>query len=182
MSAILAVLSLFLPWTVAVDEYTSTNEKIYKGAFDYDEMSQGEPVYPDSFSVSVTIFLVGTIIAFITPLGGMLQFIGSMGFVLASSTTELEGFQMTWWIGSGIALVASIVLPLWNIPLIVRIVKRRSSNDISVFWAIGVWVCLLAILPSGLKTDFLVWKVFSIFNFSLFSFVAFFTLLFHNRK
>lgn len=81
-----------------------------------------------------------------------------------------------------IALIASIVLPLWNIPLIVRIIKRRSSADISILWAIGVWVCLLALLPSGLKSDFLVWKVFSIANFSLFSFVTLATIIFHNKK
>ncbi|MFC1623956.1 hypothetical protein ACFL28_01365 [Candidatus Omnitrophota bacterium] len=80
-----------------------------------------------------------------------------------------------------IALVASIILPLWNIPLIIRIVKRRSSKDISLYWAIGVWVCLLAILPSGLKTDFLVWKAFAICNFFFFSAVMFTTLLFHKR-
>jgi len=81
-----------------------------------------------------------------------------------------------------IALVASVVLPLWNIPLIIRIIKRRSSNDISIYWAIGVWVCLLAMLPSGLKADFLVWKVFCTVNFLLFSFVAACTLIFHNKK
>ena len=81
-----------------------------------------------------------------------------------------------------IALIASIILPLWNVPLIMRIIKRRSSGDISIFWAIGVWVCLLAMFPSGLRSDFLVWKVFTIANFSLFSFVAFFTVLFHNKK
>lgn len=81
-----------------------------------------------------------------------------------------------------IALVASIVLPLWNIPLIIKIVKRRSSEDISVLWAIGVWVSLLALLPSGLKSDFLVWKVFAIANFLFFTFVAFVTLLFRRKK
>ncbi|MBU1062345.1 MAG: hypothetical protein KJ952_06490 [Candidatus Omnitrophica bacterium] len=81
-----------------------------------------------------------------------------------------------------IALVASIVLPLWNIPLIVRIIKRRSSNDISVHWAIGIWVCLLAMFPSGIKSDFIVWKVFTICNLLLFSGVVVCTLFFHNKK
>jgi hypothetical protein len=81
-----------------------------------------------------------------------------------------------------IALVASIALPLCNLPLILRIIKRRSSDDISIFWAMGVWLCLLAMLPSGLKSDFLVWKVFSVANFSLFSLVALVTLLFHNKR
>lgn len=80
-----------------------------------------------------------------------------------------------------IALIASIVLPLWNIPLIMRIIKRRSSGDISVFWAIGVWVCLLAMFPSGLRSDFLVWKVFTIANFLFFTIVLIVTLKFYKR-
>ncbi len=81
-----------------------------------------------------------------------------------------------------IALVASIVLPLWNIPLIVRIIKRKSSNDISIYWAIGVWVCLLAMLPSGIRSDFFVWRAFTIANFVFFSFVVACTFIFHNKK
>lgn len=81
-----------------------------------------------------------------------------------------------------IALIASVVLPLWNIPLIMRIIKRRSSKDISLYWAIGVWICLLVMLPSGIKNDFMVWKVFTIGNFLLFSLVLFVTLLFHKKK
>lgn len=81
-----------------------------------------------------------------------------------------------------IALIASIILPLWNIPLMIRIIKRRSSEDISLFWAVGVWICLLAILPSGLRSDFFVWKVFAILNFIFFSGVTFCALLFHKKK
>ena len=81
-----------------------------------------------------------------------------------------------------IALIASITLPLCNIPLIIKIIKRRSSKDISLIWAFGVWLCLLAMLPSGLKSEFLVWKVFATANFAFFSLVAFFTLIFHNKK
>jgi uncharacterized protein with PQ loop repeat len=81
-----------------------------------------------------------------------------------------------------IALAASIILPLWNIPLMMRIIKRRSSEDISLFWAIGVWLCMAAMLPSGLKSDLIVWKVFAIGNLVFFSGVTFCTLLFHKKK
>ncbi|MFC1620671.1 hypothetical protein ACFL2G_00050 [Candidatus Omnitrophota bacterium] len=81
-----------------------------------------------------------------------------------------------------IALIASIVMPLWNIPLIMRIIQRRSSNDISLLWAIGIWLCLLAMFPSGLKSDFLVWKVFAIANLFMFSIVLLVTLIFYNKK
>jgi uncharacterized protein with PQ loop repeat len=81
-----------------------------------------------------------------------------------------------------IALIASVVLPLWNIPLIIRIIKRRSSADISIYWAVGVWACLLAMLPSGIKSDFIVWKAFAVCNFLSFSGVALCTVLFYKRK
>lgn len=78
-----------------------------------------------------------------------------------------------------IALIAAIILPLWNIPLIARIIKRRSSKDISLYWVIGVWVCFVLMLPSGIKSSDIVWKVFNIVNFFFFSLVAFFSLLFY---
>lgn len=77
-----------------------------------------------------------------------------------------------------IALVAAIILPLWNIPLIVRIIKRRSSKDISMYWAIGVWVCIVLMAPASFVSKDLVWKVFNIINFILFSFVVIFVLIY----
>ena len=68
-----------------------------------------------------------------------------------------------------IALVAAIILPFWNIPLILRIIKRKSSQDMSIYWAIGVWVCLALMAPSAFVSKDLVWRVFSIMNLILFS-------------
>ncbi len=72
-----------------------------------------------------------------------------------------------------IALVASIVLPLWNIPLIYRMIKRGSSRDISLYWAFGVWTCFLLMLPAAIKSVDIVWKTFNIANIILFSAVVF---------
>lgn len=71
-----------------------------------------------------------------------------------------------------VALVAAIILPLWNIPLIARIIRRRSSQDISMYWVFGVWVCLLCMAPSGFRSADIVWKAFNIANLSLFSIVV----------
>lgn len=71
-----------------------------------------------------------------------------------------------------IALVAAIILPLWNIPLIIRITKRKSSRDISIHWVLGVWICLALMAPSGFVSKDIVWRVFNIMNFILFSFVV----------
>ena len=80
-----------------------------------------------------------------------------------------------------IALIAAIVLPFWNIPLILRIIKRKSSADISMYWAIGVWICLALMAPSGFISEDLVWRIFSIINFVFFSLVVVFVLMYRKR-
>ena len=71
-----------------------------------------------------------------------------------------------------IALIASIILPLWNIPLIYRMVKRKSSKDISLYWAFGVWTCFLLMFPAALASSDMIWKTFNITNMILFSAVV----------
>ena len=68
-----------------------------------------------------------------------------------------------------IGLAASIVMPLFNIPLIVRIIRRRSSADISMSWAMGVWICALLMAPSGFTSKDMVWRSYNIVNLVLFS-------------
>jgi uncharacterized protein with PQ loop repeat len=70
-----------------------------------------------------------------------------------------------------VGIISAVILPLWNIPLIVRICKRKSSKDISLYWVTGVWVCQVLMVPSGLISDDPVWKVFNVVNFLLFSLV-----------
>jgi len=80
-----------------------------------------------------------------------------------------------------IALIASIMLPLWNIPLIVRIIKRRSSRDISLLWVIGAWSCFLAMFPAGIQSQDIVYRTFTYVNFFFFTLVMIFTVLFHKQ-
>ena len=68
-----------------------------------------------------------------------------------------------------IAFIAAIVLPFWNIPLILRIIKRRSSKDISMYWVLGVWTCFVLMAPEAFKSDDLVWKTFNIVNLVFFT-------------
>ena len=68
--------------------------------------------------------------------------------------------------------ISAVVLPFWNIPLIVRIEKRRSSKDISLAWALGVLVCLVGMLPSGLRSADAVFKAFTVVNLAIFSLVV----------
>lgn len=81
-----------------------------------------------------------------------------------------------------IALIAAIILPLWNIPLIVRIIKRKSSKDISLYWAFGVWICLILMFPAGINSKDTVFKTFSIVNLILFTFVVATAVLFYRQK
>ncbi len=80
-----------------------------------------------------------------------------------------------------IALIAAIILPFWNIPLIVRIIKRKSSEDISIFWALGVWTCFALMAPSGFVSSDTVWRTFNIVNFILFSAVVIVVLVYRKR-
>ena len=79
------------------------------------------------------------------------------------------------WIDN-VGLVAAVSLPLFNIPLIVRIVKRKSSRDLSLIWVLGVWVCIVLMFPSGMRSEDIVWKVFNIVNITFFTMVVLVTL------
>ncbi len=71
-----------------------------------------------------------------------------------------------------IGMLAAVILPLWNIPLIIRIQRRKSSQDVSLWWAVGVWGCLVLMLPAGLHSPDAVFRVFTAANFGLFSLVV----------
>ena len=48
-----------------------------------------------------------------------------------------------------IGLWAGVMLPLWDIPLIVQVLRRKSSADISVMWAVGIWLSSVLMAPSA---------------------------------
>ena len=81
-----------------------------------------------------------------------------------------------------IAFIAAIALPLFNIPLIVRIIKRKSSDDMSVSWALGVWICFLLMAPESLHSPDIVWRAFSIMNIILFTCVLIVVLVYRKGK
>ena len=81
-----------------------------------------------------------------------------------------------------IGFIAAIVLPLWNVPLMVRMIKRKSSQDISLYWVFGVWFTLLAMLPSGLVSQDIVWKAFNIINSVLFTCVVITACLYRKKN
>ncbi len=80
------------------------------------------------------------------------------------------------WIG----LVGAAVMPLWNIPLILKIRKRKTSGDISLVWVTGVWFCVMLMLPSSLVSTDNVLKIFGISNSILFTFVFLIVIKYRN--
>jgi len=48
-----------------------------------------------------------------------------------------------------IGFLAAVILPLWDIPLMVHIIKRKSSQDISLGWAFGLWLSSVLMAPSA---------------------------------
>jgi uncharacterized protein with PQ loop repeat len=75
-----------------------------------------------------------------------------------------------------LGMVASITLPLFNLPLIMKIRRRGSSKDISLTWAIGVWACIVLMLPAALLSEDMVFRVFSLVNSVLFTGVVIYVL------
>lgn len=68
-----------------------------------------------------------------------------------------------------IGLIAAVLLPFWNIPLILRIERRKSSGDMSLWWTLGVFTCFVLMLPSAVASSDAVFKAFSLTNIVLFS-------------
>jgi hypothetical protein len=48
-----------------------------------------------------------------------------------------------------ISFWAAVALPFWDIPLIVHIIRRKSSADISLVWMWGIWLSSVLMAPSA---------------------------------
>lgn len=66
-------------------------------------------------------------------------------------------------------LLGAVVLPLFNIPLIYRVIQRKSSDDLSLIWVVGVWSCIVLMTPAGFVSQEVVWRIYSYFNVTLFT-------------
>mgnify|MGYP001580596495 FL=1 len=71
-----------------------------------------------------------------------------------------------------IGVAAGVIMPLWNLPLILKIERRKSSKDISLPWALGIFACLVLMLPAALVSPDVVFKSFAIANVASFSLVV----------
>lgn len=80
-----------------------------------------------------------------------------------------------------ISLWAGALLPLFNIPLIMRIIKRKSADDISLVWLFGVWICILLMTPAALTSQDFAFRAFGLTNVIFFTGVVFVTVKYHHR-
>ncbi len=112
VGAIVAALALFLPWAVSQDQVSHVETNI--GAFDFDDAVPGISSIPEGLRNSVTIFLIGTALAFFSPLSGIPLLTGSVGFMLTAMTTRFENSELTISLGALAAVVSSIIV-LWSL-------------------------------------------------------------------
>jgi len=78
-----------------------------------------------------------------------------------------------------LGVVSGVLMPFFNIPLILRIARRRSSEDISVAWVVGVWLCIVGMVPASLQSADVVLYAFGIVNVVFFTGVLIAVLYFH---
>ena len=79
-----------------------------------------------------------------------------------------------------LGMIGATAMPVCNIPLIIRIIKRKSSDDISLGWVLGVEICVLAMLPSAFFTADPVLKVFGVTNSIFFTLVTLVVWIYHS--
>lgn len=72
-----------------------------------------------------------------------------------------------------LGIIAAVILPFFNIPLMVKIHQRKSSSDISIIWTMGIFSSMLLMLPSAILSEDLIFKLFAIMNALLFSGVVY---------
>lgn len=81
-----------------------------------------------------------------------------------------------------IGLISSIILPLFNIPLMMRMVQRKSSEDLSLIWVLGVWFCIVGTFPAAMVSADKIFKIYQIINVTFFSGVAFLAVYYRIKK
>ena len=72
-------------------------------------------------------------------------------------------------------------MPIFNIPMIIRIVRRKSADDISLVWLFGVWLCILLMSPAAFMSHELSFRLFGYTNVIFFTGVVVVTVKYHHR-
>lgn len=84
-------------------------------------------------------------------------------------------------LAQNLGFAGALLMPLCNIPLIARIIKRKTSDDISLPWVFGVEICVLLMVPSSLSSADPVLKIFGVTNAFFFSIVTLVVWSYHSK-
>jgi len=71
-----------------------------------------------------------------------------------------------------VGMISAVAMPFFDIPLIARIIRRKSSEDISLVWTVGIYVCILGMLPASLASSDPILIAFGIVNAIFFTAVV----------
>ncbi len=75
-----------------------------------------------------------------------------------------------------LGMIGGLAMPLFNIPLVYNIWKRKSSEGLSLTWALGIWVCIILMTPQAVNSPDTAFKMFGIANVTFFTVVIIFIL------
>jgi len=78
-----------------------------------------------------------------------------------------------------VGTIASFAMPFFNIPMILRLLKRKRSDDFSLVWTGGVTGCIFLMTPKALTSVDLAFKLFGYSNIILFTSMAFLIFYYH---
>ncbi len=81
-----------------------------------------------------------------------------------------------------VGVISSVTLPLFNIPLILKLIRRKSSEDFSLSWAVGVWVCIVLMTPQALRSPDIAFRAYGVVNIIFFTGVVFFILKYRQKS
>lgn len=81
-----------------------------------------------------------------------------------------------------VGAAAGVALPLFNIPLILKLRRRKSAADFSLSWVLGVWVCIVLMTPAGLRSEDIAFKAYSVVNIIFFTGVLFYVLKYRKHS
>lgn len=76
----------------------------------------------------------------------------------------------------------AVALPLFDISLIMHVIKRRSSADISMVWAWGLWLCSVLMAPSAFVSGDKVALGFNIVNVVMLTAVLIVVVKYHQPQ
>ena len=81
-----------------------------------------------------------------------------------------------------IGMISAVSLSLFNIPLILRLIQRKRSEDFSLAWALGVWSCIILMTPQALRSADPTFRIFGVTNVLFFSVVTFLIVKYRRRS